>query len=115
MALDRVVKCAVKEQGGFEILKVQFCQKYSAKAMALDDNARLRLMTIQEETETRDGEPLHNVLEIFQRDKHGKPLTSSRLESPVTQSPISSIASAVPPEPYLYSKCCERVRKNCPP
>ncbi|CAK7274562.1 hypothetical protein SEPCBS57363_006228 [Sporothrix epigloea] len=108
---DTAIKSVDEEPDFYESLE-EFCRKYSAEAKASRHYKRPGLLTIVEEDETRDGEPIHNFLEIFQKNKYGKPRTISRLDPPVLLSPISSIASAVPPEPCLLSKCCTRIRKN---
>ncbi|CAK7265138.1 hypothetical protein SEPCBS57363_001428 [Sporothrix epigloea] len=109
--LDNAVKGVDEEQEFYAGLE-DFRRKYSAEAKALRHYKRPGLLTIKEEDKTRDGEPIHNFLEIFQRNRYGEPLTTSRLDPPVLLSPISSIASTVPPEPCLFSKCCARIRKN---
>ncbi|CAK7275357.1 hypothetical protein SEPCBS57363_006640 [Sporothrix epigloea] len=108
---DNAIKSVDEEPDFYESLE-EFRRKYSAEAKASRYYKRPGLLTIVEEDETRDGEPIHNFLEIFQKNKFGKPRTISRLDPPVLLSPISSIASAVPPEPCLLSKCCARIGKN---
>ncbi|CAK7275581.1 hypothetical protein SEPCBS57363_006774 [Sporothrix epigloea] len=105
------IKSVDEEPDFYESLE-EFCRKYSAEAKASRHYKRPGLLTIVEEDETRDGEPIHNFLEIFQKNKYGKPRTLSRLDPPVPLSPISSIASTIPPEPCLLSKCCARMRKS---
>ncbi|CAK7567878.1 MAG: hypothetical protein SEPTF4163_005854 [Sporothrix epigloea] len=102
---------SVDEDDFYESL-AEFRRKYSAEAVASRHYKRPGLLTIMEEDETRDGEPIHNFLAIFQTNKYGKPKTLSWLDPPVPLSPISSIASAAPPEPCLLSKCCSRIGKN---
>ncbi|CAK7265140.1 hypothetical protein SEPCBS57363_001429 [Sporothrix epigloea] len=108
---DNAVKGVDEEQDFYEGLE-DFRRKYSAEAKASRHYKRPGLLTIKEEDETRDGEPMYNFLEIFQKNKYGKPRTLSRLDPPVLLSPISSIASTIPPEPCLLSKCCARIGKN---
>ncbi|CAK7272116.1 hypothetical protein SEPCBS57363_004967, partial [Sporothrix epigloea] len=105
------IKSVDEEPDFYESLE-EFCRKYSAEAKASRHYKRPGLLTIVEEDENRDGEPIHNFLEIFQKNKYGKPRTISRLDPPVLLSPISSIASTVPPEPCLLSQCCTRIGKN---
>ncbi|CAK7275349.1 hypothetical protein SEPCBS57363_006635 [Sporothrix epigloea] len=105
------IKSVDEEPDFYESLE-EFRRKYSAEAKASRYYKRPGLLTIVEEDETRDGEPIHNFLEIFQKNKYGKPRTLSRLDPPVALSPISSIASTVPPEPSLLSQCCTRIGKN---
>ncbi|CAK7568611.1 MAG: hypothetical protein SEPTF4163_006607 [Sporothrix epigloea] len=114
MKQDCAAKDAVKsvDEDDFYESLADFRRKYSAEAVASRHYKRPGLLTIMEEDETRDGEPIHNFLAIFQTNKYGKPKTLSWLDPPAPLSPISSIASAAPPEPCLLSKCCSRIGKN---
>ena len=114
MKQDCAAKDAVKsvDEDDWYASLADFRRKYSAEAVASRHYKRPGLLTIMEEDETRDGEPIHNFLAIFQTNKYGKPKTLSWLDPPVPLSPISSIASAAPPEPCLLSKCCTRIGKN---
>ena len=75
---DNAVKGVDEEQGFYQGLE-DFRRKYSAEAVASRHYKRPGLLTIMEEDETRDGEPIHNFLAIFQTNKSANPKPSAGL------------------------------------